>query len=132
MDRPALEARREHDLVLVVLFGSRAQGRGRPGSDTDVAVLRRTGLVPPDRFLELAGRLTGILGMTDVDLVDLRRSPGLLQHQVGEHGRPLFESEPGRFNVYRVDAWKRYLDEMVLLRRHDRRFIREGVDRLRA
>ena len=86
--------------------------------------------MPRERFLPLACRLTEILGMTDVDLVDLRRAPALLQHQVGTHGRALYEDEPGRFNVYH--AWKLYLDEMFLLRRHDRRFIRERLDRLRA
>ncbi len=115
-----------------MLHGSRAKGGERAGSDTDVGVLRRRGLVPSERFLALAARLTEVLKMTDVDLVDLRRAPGLLRHQVGTHGRLLFEDEPGRFNVFRVHAWKLHLDEMFLLRKHDRRFIREGLDRLRA
>jgi len=133
VDRSALELLcREEDLLLVVLFGSRARGIERADSDTDVGVLRREGLVPSERFLSLAGRLTGVLGMSDVDLVDLRRASGLLQHQVGTHGRALFEDEPGRFNLFRVHAWKLYLDEMYLCRRHDKRFVRETLDRLRA
>jgi len=66
----------------------------------------------------------------DVDLVDLRRAPGLLQHQAGTHGRALYEDQPGRFNVYRVLAWRLYLDEAYQCRRHDARYIREGLERL--
>ena len=116
--------------MLVVLFGSRAQGGARPGSDTDIGVLRREGLVEPERFLALAGRLTEVVGMSDVDLVDLRRASGLLRHQVGTHGRALFEDQPGRFNLFRVHAWRLFLDELYFCRRHDARYIREGLERL--
>ena len=123
---------REFDLVLVVLFGSRARGDVRPDSDSDVGVLRRTGLVPAERFLDLAVRLGDASGLPDIDLVDLRRAPGLLQHQAGTHGRALFEDEAGRFNLFRVAAWKRYLDEAVDFRRLDADYIREGLERLRT
>jgi len=130
VDRSALERiGRAEDLVLVVLFGSRARGHERPDSDIDVGVLRREGLVPRERFLPLAAELSAALG-GDVDLVDLRRAPGLLQHQAGTHGRALYEDQPGRFNVYRVLAWRLYLDEAYQCRRHDARYIREGLERL--
>jgi predicted nucleotidyltransferase len=130
---PSLDAVcREFDLVLVVLFGSRARGDARPDSDSDVGVLRSTGLVPAERFLDLAVRLGNATGLPDIDLVDLRRASGLLQHQAGTHGRPLFEDEGGRFNVFRVAAWKRHLDEAVDFRRLDADYIREGLERLRT
>ena len=123
---------REFDLVLVVLYGSRARDDARPDSDSDVGVLHRTGIVPANRFLDLAVRLGDATGLPDIDLVDLRRAPGLLQHQAGTHGKALFEDEPGRFNVFRVTAWKLYLDEAFEFRRLDADYIREGLERLRT
>jgi len=123
---------REFDLVLVVLYGSRARGYARPDSDSDVGVLRRSGLVPAERFLDLLGRLGEATGLPNIDLVDLRRVPPLLKHSAGTHGRALFEDEPGRFNLFRVYAWKLWLDDQQTLRRLDAVYIREGLERLKA
>jgi predicted nucleotidyltransferase len=118
--------------VLVVLFGSRATGHAREGSDSDVGVLRRSGLVPAEQLLDLARRLSEATGLPDVDLVDLRRAPPLLKHSAGTHGRALFEDEPGRFNLFKVYAWKLWLDDQQTLRKLDAVYIREGLERLKS
>jgi len=123
---------REFDLVLVVLHGSRATGHARPDSDSDVGVLRRSGLVPHGRFLDLVGRLADATGLPDLDLVDLRRAPPLLKQSAAAHGRALFEDEPGRFNLFKVWAWKLWLDDRQTLRRLDALYVREGLGRLKA
>ncbi len=123
---------REFDLVLVVIHGSRATGHARPNSDSDVGVLRRSGLVPPEQFLDLIGKLGEATGLPNVDLVDLRRAPPLLKHSAGTHGRALFEDEPGRFNLFKVYAWKLWLDDQQTLRRLDAVYIRDGLKRLNA
>jgi predicted nucleotidyltransferase len=125
------EVCREFELVLVVLFGSRARGGAGPSSDSDVGVLRREGIVPAARFFELAACIREVTGLPEIDLVDLMSAPPLLQHQVGSHGRPLFEDEPGRFNLFRVKAWKLYLDDVIDFRRLDALYVREGLERLR-
>jgi predicted nucleotidyltransferase len=122
---------RENDLDLVILFGSRARGLPSRDSDSDVGVLRRSGLVPADRFLKLAFQLAQVTSLPDVDLVDLRRAPPLLQFLVARDGRVLYESEPGVFNLYYVRAWKLYLDDQATLRRWDTTYIRESLARLR-
>lgn len=59
------------EVVAIYLYGSRVQGRARPGSDLDVALL-----LPPGRRLDLAqqldlaGRLAKVTGW-DVDLAQL-------------------------------------------------------------
>ncbi|MFQ5845642.1 MAG: nucleotidyltransferase domain-containing protein [Planctomycetota bacterium] len=123
---------REFDLVLALLFGSRSQGRERADSDSDLAVLQRAGVVPAGRFLELGFRLGEATGLPDVDLVDLRRAAPLLRHQAASHGTSLYEAEPGRFNLFRVEAWRLWLDDALTLRRLDVRYVRESLDRLRT
>lgn len=124
------ETCREFDLVLVVLYGSRATGHARP--DSDVGVIRRSGLIPPELFLELLGKLEVATGLKDIDLVDLRRAPPLLKHSAGTHGLALYEDEPGRFNLFKVYAWKLWLDDQQTLRKLDAVYIREGLERLKA
>jgi predicted nucleotidyltransferase len=126
------EVCREFDLVLVVLYGSRARGCARPDSDSDVGVMRRSGLVPTELFLELLRKLEEATGLPNIDLVDLRRAPPLLKHSAGTHGRPLFEDERGRFNLFKVYAWKLWLDDQQTLRKLDAVYIREGLERLKA
>lgn len=123
---------REHDLDLVLLFGSRARGQPRPDSDSDLGVLRRSGTVPVAELLRLAGRLHEATGLPDIDLVDLRVATPLLKHRAGSEGGPLYEREPGLFNLFKVYAWKLYLDDERQLRRLDSEAIRRGLARLRA
>jgi hypothetical protein len=72
------------------------------------------------------------MGLPNVDLVDLIRATPLLQYQVARGGRPLYEAEPGLFNVFHVKAWKLYLDDARMLRRLDADYIRGALDRLKA
>ncbi|HEY7513100.1 MAG TPA: hypothetical protein VIC87_01405, partial [Vicinamibacteria bacterium] len=85
-----------------------------------------------EQLLDLARRLSEATGLPDVDLVDLRRAPPLLKHSAGTHGRALFEDEPGRFNLFKVYAWKLWLDDQQTLRKLDAVYIREGLERLKS
>jgi len=123
---------RAHDLDLVVLFGSRARGDARADSDSDLGVLRRSGTVPARDRLRLGFQLGRALQLPNVDLVDLHTAPPLLKHQVGSSGRVLYEREPGLFRLFRVYAWKLYLDDERQLRALDAQGIRAGLDRLKA
>jgi hypothetical protein len=80
---------------LAFLFGSRARGQQRTGSDFDIAVL-----VDPERAREpgarlatirrLAGRLGRAISSTALDLVLLNDAPALLRHRVIRDGHLLF------------------------------------------
>jgi predicted nucleotidyltransferase len=100
----------KYGIELVVLFGSRAQGRARPDSDYDVGVLCQRGSVSPGDYLELTYELGQALGCGNVDLVDLRAASPLLKYQAMSSGRPLYEATPGAFNLFYVLAWKMYQD----------------------
>ncbi len=123
---------RQHDLVLVVLFGSRAKGVARPESDSDIGVLRRQGLLTSLQFNDLFSGLSEILPFREIDLVDLRRAPPLLKYGVAHYGKILYEDEPGRFNLFHVSAWKLYLDDCLTLRNLDAVYIQRFLQARRV
>src|SRR5262245_46033099 len=109
---------------LVVLFGSVARGRPRPGSDLDVAV-RCDGLADLDAlYLLLAPRLS----CHALALVDLRRAGSTLAFQVARHGRVLYERDPAAFRSFQSLASQRYCDTDKL-RRAQRRAIHAFLER---
>ncbi len=131
MDVQQLQAlARQYQLELVILFGSRAKGTSRPGSDTDIAVLRRQGIVPPEKVLELTYRLGRALDMPNPELVDLRRASPLLKYEVARSGQALYEAEPGLFQRFHVLAWKLYQDDRIRRRGLDRRYLETALQRL--
>lgn len=78
-------------LVLVVLFGSFALGRDRPGSDIDIAVAARRTLTATETIalVEALAERTG----RPIDLVDLRTVAEPLLGQILRHGRRLVGSD---------------------------------------
>jgi len=96
------------EVRLVVLFGSRAAGRGRPESDVDLGVIA-TGNVS-----ELAVEAIRLLGTDRVDWVDLARATPLLAMAVAKGGRSLYEREPGAFASFVSLALRRYNDTAKL------------------
>jgi len=76
----------------VWLFGSAAQGRWRPGSDLDLAVLLPAIWSATERF-EAAQNLGQRLCI-DVDLLDFRRLDTVMQIQILGTGRKLMDRDP--------------------------------------
>jgi len=118
----------EFDLALMILYGSMPTGRVHPDSDTDIGVLGSKGALPTRKFLDLDSRLNQALGPGELDLVDLRRVPGLLRHAAAEKAIILYEAEPGVFAKFRVLAWNLYQDERISIRRHDSAAIRIALE----
>ena len=97
---------RRPEVQLVVLFGSQVKGRARVKSDCDIAVR----LDRAADLVALTNEVTRLLGITDVDLVDLRRASSLLLMQVATSGVVLYEREPGLFHRFQSLAYRRYWD----------------------
>lgn len=82
------------DVLVAYVFGSRAEGRSRDGSDLDVAVLLSTDDVQErfERRLDLLGEL-GDVCECEVDVVVLNDAPPLLQQEAIKHGQVVHESD---------------------------------------
>jgi predicted nucleotidyltransferase len=112
----------EFGVELIVAFGSRIKGRGRPESDWDLAVLRRRGRPrwTLDDLCELEYRLWDVLRPKgEIDLVDLTDASPLLLGEVADHGRPLHAASPVSFALFRSWAMRRYEDNEKWFRRRE-------------
>jgi predicted nucleotidyltransferase len=100
------------DVVAAYVFGSVAQGRARPQSDVDIAVLLAADLDEETRFdrrLRLGWEVERLIGRP-TDLVVLNDAPPLLQHQVLKHGRLIFERDRAARVEFEVRAGQIYAD----------------------
>ncbi len=79
------------DLVALYVFGSHANATAGLESDIDLGFLATTPMSAEARF-ELQEELAALLG-ADVDLVDLRQAPTVLQMQIVSKGRVLVERD---------------------------------------
>jgi predicted nucleotidyltransferase len=110
-------------LKLVVLFGSRAKGQERTGSDLDIGILPVEPTRPLREELALAAALSAAAGV-EVDLVRLDRDDPLLGREVAQTGVCLFEATPGVFSAYRATAMSRWIDFDEAVAPHRANFLR--------
>jgi predicted nucleotidyltransferase len=101
-----LEAR--DDVRLAYVFGSVAEGRARPASDVDVAVLFAGEAAPAD-LDRLTEDLEDVAGRR-VDLVDLATAPPLLAHLVVAKGTCVVCRQPSERARFETRTVLRYLD----------------------
>jgi len=111
LDRVRDMASAEPALSLLVLYGSRARGDARDGSDWDFGYLADPAF-DPDDFL--AG-LVVALGDDRVDLVDLGRAGGQLRYRAAADGVPVWEREAA-FDAFRIAAVSYWLDMQDVIR----------------
>ncbi len=96
-----------YDLILVVLYGSRARGLARPNSDTDIAVKSNRVLETND-ILKLESEFSEIFRLPEI--VDLRVVPVLLLANVAKDGFLLYESKPSLFTEFKIQAINQYIE----------------------
>jgi len=101
----------QSDVVAAYLFGSRATGRAREGSDVDVAVLldEEDSVARFERRLRLMSEVSDVCGR-EADVIVLNDAPPILQHQGLKHGRLLYERDRRARIEFEVRAGKIYAD----------------------
>lgn len=100
------------DVVAAYLFGSLAEGRATSDSGVDIAVLLRDdadAAVGGERHLALMGDLERFADR-EVDVVMLNTASPILQQQILQHGRLLYEGDRRARVEFEVRAGKIYAD----------------------
>lgn len=122
--RPIFERR---GVVVAYLFGSVAEGRDRPDSDVDIAVLLPRSIGEremADLQISLILEIGGALGRDDVDVVVLNRAPLELRYQVLKHGIPLYCSDEGERIDFEALTLSMYYDYKYYTDRYYREMLR--------
>ncbi len=106
----------DNNVKLALLFGSVAQGRARPDSDIDLALLIERSCFPRESFLRgrfkrrMVRELSALLRTSLLDLVILNQASPLLRHQIARTCEVLYEKSPGDFADYASLALRQHND----------------------
>lgn len=106
------------EVVAVYLFGSANDGRMRPDSDVDLAVLHDDGLGPLSRLdlrTTLASRVEAVVDRR-VQVVSLAEASPILAFEA-LNGRVLLDRDPVARSLATVRMMQRYEDHRILLDR---------------
>ena len=112
---------RRPEIQAAYIFGSVAQGRARPDSDIDIAVLLNRALTAARALtyrLDLAAALGALLHRDDVQLVVLNEAPPLLAHRVLSRGVLVFERSRAARARFQVETARRYADMVPAIERY--------------
>ncbi len=105
---------RRKEIVAIYIFGSRATGKHRNGSDIDIAIMIH-GTVGGMERVRLETSLSNLL-KRDTDVIIFNQATPLLQHQILKYGCVVFEKDPRERIKQEVMARREYLDTLDLYR----------------
>jgi predicted nucleotidyltransferase len=99
------------NLSLVILFGSCAGGdKANQESDIDIGVVAKEKEITSCYEINLIKTFTHFFKSGKIDLVILNHVDSLLLYEVACQGILLFEDQEGRFNSFKVEAFKKHND----------------------
>jgi predicted nucleotidyltransferase len=117
----------QSDVVLVYLFGSRADERAAPESDLDIALLTQPAMSPERRY-QLASELSAVLGEARVDLVVLNHAPVEFAYAILAASRRLFERDLATRVEFEAEVMSRYGDWVYTLREQRAELLSGGIN----
>jgi predicted nucleotidyltransferase len=129
-DRLIEFAEDRQEILAVFVFGSYASGRGRVGSDVDIALYVEPAVCSSEQRMELWLRYTHELEsllQSRVDVVLLNIAPPILRHQVFRKGKLVFERNPQSVRRFVGNALVEFYDEIVMLEPVQNRLIRRHL-----
>lgn len=104
---------RKYKLELLLLFGSRADGKASPDSDFDVAYLAKADL-DLNREAKLITDLAPAFSSDNIDLVNLRKATPLLFYSITTQCQVMFQADDMIFPTMRAYAFKKYVETKPL------------------
>lgn len=102
-----------HRVAAAYLFGSHATGKANELSDVDIAVLFAEGVSKDERFdavLEISDGVQRILGVREVDVVDMEEATLSLKFEILRDGRLLYCSDRSRMVLFCARSRSLYFD----------------------
>lgn len=106
----------KYGLDLVMLFGSQVTGKTHKESDFDFAFMADK-YISPRETAEITFELTIELKIgKNIELVNMKNAPSLLLKQVAMKSILMYEKTPHLYNLFRIYAIKRYMEEKKFLK----------------
>lgn len=118
------EIRKKYNLSLILLHGSKAEGKTHERSDTDIAIVRKSskdGLILPDLVSDIMANLHD----NKVDVADITNANPLLLFAVVKKAKLLAGSESD-FEKLKLKAFHKYSDYKPYLKK-EADFVRERI-----
>lgn len=113
------ELAEKYGLSLVVLFGSQVTGKTHKESDVDFAFTADR-YISPRETAEIIFDFTRCLKIgADIELVNLKNASPLLLKQIAMNSILMYEKEPHAYNLFKIYAIKRYMEERKFLKLRD-------------
>lgn len=110
----------EHELTMVVLFGSQATGETHAESDVDIAV-QSMQMLSERELVDLSYAFGLIFGNDRVDVVQLAQAGPLLKRRILDEAIILYEKTGHEFSIFEVEALRRYAEARPLFAiRHEK------------
>lgn len=110
------------NIVLMVLFGSRAKNKTHERSDVDIAILPNIHRITSKKLFYIS-ELEQIY-KTTIDLVILSAGTDpLLLNEIFKNGKPIYEERKGVFREQQYRAWTMYVDTRHL-REKEKQYIK--------
>jgi predicted nucleotidyltransferase len=103
------------EIIAAYVFGSRAMGKYKRGSDVDIALLLNDREARDFQYLEFKVKLERALNI-NVDLIILNNAGEILKHQIRKNGKIIFERNSKMRKQWEVLSRKLFQDFLYLHR----------------
>lgn len=105
------------EITALYLFGSYAEGKQRPNSDIDIAILTEPYMNKQESFISRLNFKNDIAKLLkkDIDLVIFQETGEFLSYQIIKNGKLVFERDKDKVSLFRSKKIVQYLDYQFLL-----------------
>jgi len=109
------------EIIAAYVFGSRAMGKYKRGSDVDIALLLNDSEAGDFQYLEFKVKLERALNI-NVDLIILNNAGEILKHQIRKYSKIIFDRNPKMRKQWEVLSRKVFQEFLYLHRIYMKKF----------